>query len=183
MLEVQRLASSIRYRLGDMQGAKFSDFEVIEAINRAAWLLFGHMGARFIWAAVKKAVVVVGDDNTARLPRDFHSMRRVTREDAGLTDPGYRTGDYRIVSSEFRAEPGAYGLEYYYIPRYVHGLDAELDAPEAVSPWLEQMAVAILNGDNAGVVQIAESCCNTLAGGEAGRIPEFGPVKILGGKL
>jgi len=183
MLDVQRLTSSIRYRLSDMQGARYSDFDVLEAINRAASLLFGRMGARFVWAAVKKVVVVVHDEAGARLPRDFHGMRRVTRENVGRTDPGYRTGDYRIVGSEFRAEPGAYGLEYYYIPRDVHSLDAELDAPEAVSPWLEQTAIAVLNGDMAGAAQIAESCCDTIAGGEAGRIPEFGPVQILGGRL
>lgn len=184
MLNAGRLVTSIRYRLGDMQGARFSNFEIIEAINRAASLLFGRMAARFVWAAAKKTVVTVdGEAGSALLPRDFRAMRRVTREAGGDVSPGSGERDYRVVGQEFYAAPGAYGMEYYYNPRPVFSFDDELDAPEAVSPWVETAALAVLNNDAAGAAMTCEECCEALAGGEAGRYPEFGPVRILGGKL
>ena len=185
MLSVRRLVTSMRFRLGDMQGAQYSDYELIEAINRAASLLFARMGARFVWAAAKKTVLVVDEEaGSALLPRDFHSMRRVTREDGKDTTPSmYSPCSYRVVGSEFYAAPGAYGMEYYYIPRPVFTPEDELDAPEAVSPYLETAALAIFNNAPNGAAQICEECCEALAGGEVSRFPEFGPVEILGGKL
>lgn len=184
MLSVKRLVTSMRFRLGDMQGTRFSDYELIEAINRAASLLFARMGARFVWAAAKKTVVVVDEEaGSALIPRDFHSMRRVTREAEGDVDPGLEVKEYRIIGNEFYATPGAYGMEYYYIPRPVFNPDNELDAPEAVSPYLEMVALAIINNAPNGASQISDECCEALAGGEVSRFPEFGPVQILGGKL
>ena len=184
MLNTGRLVTSLRYRLNDMQGVRYSDFELIEAVNRAAGLLFGRLSARFVWAASKKTVIIVDEEaGSALLPRDFHNMRRVTREAEGTVNPGRGTADYRVVGQEFYAAPGAYGLEYWYLPRPVFGMDDELDAPEAVSPWLETVALAVLKDDMSGAETVCEECCRTLAGGEASRFPEHGVAQIIGGVL
>lgn len=186
MISVARVAASVRYAVSDMQGAQFSDFDVLEALNRAASLLFGRLAARAVKAAVKKTVLPVEEWGYAELPADFHSARRVSTEARGELVPSteYPRGwEYRIAGSTLYGLPGVYGLEYYYLPAEVHDLTEELDAPESVSPWLEQMTAAILKGDITGAAQTAEACCSTLAGGEVSRLPDLGAVQVLGGKL
>lgn len=180
MIPAGRLLASIRYRLGDMQGVRFSDFELLEAVNRAASLLFSRLGRRYVWAAIKKTVLLVDEETLcARLPSDFHNMKRLSSENGGEMGPG----QYRVMGEWFYAPVGAYGLEYYYLPRAVLTPEGELDAPEAVSPWVEQAALSVLNGDMAGAAQSAEGCCDALAAGEIGRFSDRGPVQVLGGRL
>lgn len=188
MISVARVAASVRYAVSDMQGAQFSDFDVLEALNRAASLLFGRLAARAVKAAVKKTVLPVEEDECCTtLPGDFHSVRRVSCEQLGdlipTGTPPVREWEYRIAGGTLYGLPGVYGLEYYYLPAEVSALTDELDAPESVSPWLEQMTAAILKGDMTGAAQVAETCCTTLAGGEVSRLPDMGPVQVLGGRL
>ena len=186
MISVARVAASVRYAVSDMQGARFSDFDVLETLNRAASLLFDRLAARAVKAAVKKTVLLVEEWGYAELPRDFHSVRRVSTEAQGTLTASteYPRGwEYRIAGGTFYGLPGAYGLEYYYLPAEVHDLTEELDAPESVSPWLEQMTAAILNGDAQTAASAAEACCSTLAGSEVSRMVDMGPVQVLGGKL
>ena len=180
MIPVARLVGSVRYALKDMQGVNVSDFEIIEALNRAADLLFHRFAARWIYAGMKKTTLIVDEgDKSAVLPRDFQSVARIVDED------GYPCSVLaeRIVGDELFAPEGAYGLEYYYLPADVEDLEDVLDAPESVTPWLENMTVAILNGDMAGAAQTAEACCAAMAAGEVTHFPATGPVSVLGGKL
>ena len=56
MIPVLRLVQSLRYALRDMQGAKVSDFELIESINQAASLLYSQMSERFVQFGIENAV-------------------------------------------------------------------------------------------------------------------------------
>ena len=176
MIPVSRLVRSVRYALKDMQGTGVSDYEIIEALNRAADLLFHRFAARFIYAGLKKTALVIGEEKSAALPSDFHSMGDLTDED-GLNLA------FRVVGDELFAPEGTYGLEYWYLPADVADTSDLLDAPASVSPWLEQMAAAILNGDTQTATAAAEACCASLAAGEVAHFPETGPVSVLGGKL
>ena len=179
MIPVSRLVRSVRYALKDMQGTGVSDYEIIEALNRAADLLFHRFAARFIYAGLKRTALIVGEEKSAVLPSDFHSLKRLSAEDGReLPQCGFR-----IAGDEVFTEPGAYGLEYWYLPAEVADTADLLDAPQSVSPWLEQMASAILGGDTGAALSAAEACCASLAAGEVSRFPETGPVSVLGGKL
>ena len=183
MLPVSRLLTSIRYSLRDMQGTSFSDFEIVEALNRAAGLLFGRMGEKFVWPALKRTVIVT-DHGEAKLPADFHSVRKVSC-DGGEAEPVTRRpgdGQYRIAGDALFAQDGAYGLEYWYLPPPVRGLDDVLDAPLAVSPYLERCALALLNGDEQGAEATVQACCHALAAGDLSAFSDMGPVRIWGGK-
>jgi len=186
MFPVSGLGASVRYALSDMQGTRYSDFDVLEGLNQAAQLLYVRMAARAVKAAVKKVVFTIADgDMAAALPENFHSVRRVSRDGWELAPsaaPPDSSG-YRISGGEFQGTPGVYGLEYYGLPAEVSGMDEELDIPPAAAPWLVKIAVALMTGDTAAAAQAAEGCCGTLAGGEVGRLPGIGPVQVLGGKL
>lgn len=183
MLPASRLAGSIRYALRDMQGAAFSDFEIIEALNRAASLIWGRMGEKFVWAALKRTVLIV-DRGEARLPRDFHNVRKVTGEGRELAPAMRRPreGQYRIAGDAFLAPDGAYQMEYWYIPAPVFDMKDSLDAPEAASPYVERAALAFLRGDMEAAELAAQQCCHALAAGELSRFSDTGPVEIWGGK-
>ncbi len=188
MIKVSDLVTSLRYALGDMQGVNLSDFQLVEALNNAAELLFSRMGQRFIYAALKKTVLIVDDgEKSTALPSDFNGVYRVGLGEQGIAEPvTYRTdceGMYRIAGTEFYAPSGAYGFEYYYIPAKVHNLTDYIDVPENVRAYLVSIAAAVAKADLALAAQGVELCCDALAGSELSHYPEIGPVQILGGRL
>ena len=117
MIPVSRLMTSVRYAVKDMQGVTFSDHEIIEALNVAARLLFERLGARFVWPALKRTVIVV-DHGRGTLPMDFHNIRKLTMDGGELRPVTGRPaeGQYRIAGVELYGPDGGYGLEYWYIP-------------------------------------------------------------------
>lgn len=200
MLAVSDLVTSLRYALGDMQGVTISDYELIEAVNNAARLLFSRMGQRFIFAARKKQVLIVDDGETSTpLPSNFNGVYKVWNVHPSVsyadTSP-YRGGEsepvtretesaceYRISGNNFYAPAGTYGIEYYYLPAKVYNLTDYLDAPDSTSPYLANIAEALLKKNAELVSQEIELCCDALAGANISHYPYIGPVEILGGRV
>ena len=186
MLPVSRLIASMRYAVRDMQGSEVSDYELIEALNQAVSLLYSRLSEKYIYKAVKKSVITVDDTLQASLPSDFISVYRVGMGECYASPVSYTPrceGTYRISGSIFYAPEGTYGLEYYYLPARVYNLTDLLDVSPSVSPYLEQIANAVLSKDFASAEQLAQVCCNALGGGEVSHLKDTGPVQILGGKL
>ena len=187
MIPVSRLVASMRYALREMQGTEISDFELIESINQAVALLYSRLCEKFVFTALKKTNIVTDENGEAVLPSDFLSVYRVGMGADGYAVPeSYRAdyeGSYRIMGDMFYAPAGIYSLEYYYQPQRVINLSDALDVPLAVSPYIEQIAVALFKHDLAGAEQIVQLCCNSLGGGEYSHFENTGPVQILGGKL
>lgn len=186
MLNVSDLVTSLRYALGDMQGVTVSDFQLVEALNNAAALLFSRMAQRFIYAARKKTVLIVDEgEKSTPLPSDFNGVYKVGMGREGTARPvTYRAdceGTYRITGAEFYAPEGAYGFEYYYLPARVSNLTDYLDAPESVSVYLTNIAEALFKKDAALAAQTADLCCDALAGGNTSSYENIGPVQVLGG--
>lgn len=188
MLAVSDLVTSLRYALGDMQGVTISDYELIEAVNNAARLLFSRMGQRFIFAARKKQVLIVDDGDTSTpLPSNFNGVYKVWNANKALNEPVTYSPDsaceYRISGNSFYAPAGTYGIEYYYLPAKVYNLTDYLDAPDSVSPYLANIAEALLKKNAELVSQEIELCCDALAGANTSHYPYIGPVEILGGRV
>ena len=187
MLPVSRLITSMRYAIRDMQGAEVSDYELIEALNQAASLLYSRLGEKFVFTALKRRNIIVDDKCQASLPSDFVSIHRVGMGTEGWAMPeSYRAdseGSYRIAGNVFYAPEGTYGLEYYYLPARVNNLTDNLDVSPSVSPYLENIANALFAKDFASAEQLAQVCCNALGGGEVSQFQDMGPVEVLGGML
>ena len=187
MVQVSRLVASMRYSIRDMQGVNVSDFEIIEAINQAAGLLYNKLAEDFVNAGLKKTILVVDDTLSASLPSDFLGVHRVGMGNEGYASPvSYRpeiSGTYRILGNTFYAPEGLYGLEYYYIPKRVSSLTDNLDVMPSVCPYLERVAGYVLANDLPGAVQTAAVCSHSLAGNEITHFNDEGPLNVLGGKL
>ncbi len=186
-IPVVRLVKSMRYALKDMQGVKFSDYELVESINQAASLLYSRLSERYVYAAQKQTTLVVGASGEATLPSDFVRLHQLGMGSEGEAIPissfPIVAGTYRIIGDTIYAEPGAYSLEYYYVPRRVSGLGDNLDVPVSMSPYIEQISVALFGNNIQLAEQLVLQCSQTLAVRELSHFQDVGPVQVLGGKI
>ena len=186
-IPVVRLVKSLRYALKDMQGIKFSDYELIESINQATSLLYGRLSERYVQASLKQTTLIVGDSGNATLPSDFVRLHQLGMGSEGEAIPistfPVVDGTYRIIGDTIYAQPGAYSLEYYYVPRRVKGLGEDLDVPVSMSPYIEQISVALFGNNLQLAEQIVLQCSQTLAVREVSHFQDVGPVQVLGGKI
>ena len=187
MIPVIRLVQSLRYALRDMQQAQISDFELIESINQAASLLYTQMSERFVQFGMKKKVLIVDNTCEAELPSDFVRIHQVGLGDRKVAIPtSYQPtipGTYRIIGSTFYAPEDTYGLEYYYVPTRVSDLSDDLDVPASMSPYIEQIALALQGNNHEKAMQIVNACSESLAAREVSHFTNVGPVQVLGGKI
>ena len=187
MIPVIDLVTSLRFALRDMQGVKISDYELVEVINQAASLLYIQMSERYVRYGLKKTILIVDESGSTGLPSDFVKIHQVGMGDEGIAVPtSYRAtvqGTYRIIGNTFFAPAGSYGLEYYYVPLRVKNLSDSLDAPEAMTSYIEQIALAIYGNNLEKDEQIISVCTQSLADRELSHFSDVGPVQVLGGRL
>ncbi len=186
-IPVVRLVKSMRYALKDMQGIKFSDYELIEAINQATSMLYGRLSERYVYASQKQVTLVVPASGQTTLPSDFVRLHQLGMGSAGEAIPistlPVVNGTYRIIGNTLYAMPGAYSLEYYYVPKRVTGLGEDLDVPLSMSPYIEQLSVALFGNNLQLAEQIVLQCSQALAVREVSHFQDVGPVQALGGKI
>ena len=186
MIPVVRLVKSLRYALKDMQGIKYSDYELIESINQAASLLYGRLSERYVYAAQKKMVLTIPSVGYTPLPGDFVRIHQIIGDDGELipttTLPAV-TGTYRIINDMIYADPDTYSLEYYYVPVRVKGLGDNLDVPISMEAYIQQISLALFGNNAALAEQIVQQCSQTLAVREVSHFTDVGPVQVLGGKV
>ncbi len=187
MIPVLRLVKSLRYALKDMQGIKNSDYELIESINQASTLLYSRLSERYVQAALKKKILLVGDEGSATLPTDFVHIHQLGMGDNDVAIPTSTLpaveGTYRIIGDTIYAYPGGYSLEYYYVPKRVSGLGDELDIPLSMSPYIEQISLALFGNNLEKAEQLVTQCSQVLAAREVSHFTDVGPVQALGGKI
>ncbi|MBQ7665780.1 MAG: hypothetical protein IJS42_03595 [Synergistaceae bacterium] len=187
MIPVIRLVQSLRFALREMQGTTVSDYELIETINQAASLLYSQFSAKFVLYGLKKKIIITDSNGEAALPSDFVSIHQVGMGDEGVAVPtSYLAnveGTYRIIGDMFYAPEGVYSIEYYYVPKRVTSLSDNLDAPLAMSPYLEQIALALYGNNVEKATQIVLLCMQGLAAREHSHFENVGPVQVLGGRL
>ena len=185
-IPVVRLVKSLRYALKDMQGIKFSDYELIESINQAASLLYGRLSERYVYAAQKKTILTVPSVGYTVLPSDFVRIHQLVGDD-GEAIPTTRLpvvdGTYRIINDTIYAKPDVYNLEYYYVPTRVKGMGDNLDVPVSMEAYIQQISLALFGNNPTLAEQIVQQCSQTLAVREVSHFTDVGPTQVLGGKI
>lgn len=194
-IKVVDLVMSLRYALGDMQGINISDYELIEPINQAAHKLFSYLSERHVREVVtEKEVTLVSDGAEDTLDDSFIRICQVLGSDkAAPTDNDYQViipttnrrivfGAYRLVGRKFKSAKGKYIIEYYYIPKKVDTLGDELQVPESMRSWIEQLALAFYKKDYNTAEGLVQQCESVLAGREIPRFENTGPAQTLGAR-
>ena len=187
MIPVVELAMSLRYALGDMQGLNVSDYQLIEPINQATSKLYGFLSQRYVHAVLKKLVITVPNTKMYALPGDYVRVHQVVSDEDGvliptsMNPPAKRT--YRIVGGTLYANEGTYSFEYYYIPARVHRMEDNLDVPESMRTYIEQVALAMYKKDIQTADYVIQQAEATLAGREISHFENTGPAQVLGGRV
>ena len=150
-------------------------------------MLYRRLSERYVQAVLKKKILVVGDEGSAVLPNDFVRIHQVGMGDDGEAIPTSTLpaveGTYRIIGDTIYAYPSAYSLEYYYVPKHVSGLGEELDVPLSMSPYIEQVSLALFGNNLEKAEQIVTQCSQVLAAREVSHFTDVGPVQVLGGRI
>ena len=177
----------MRYAQNDMQGVLISDFELIEAINQAAALLYGLLSEKYVHAAQKRVTIEIPEVGIADLPIDFVRIHQVGMDDDEIAVPvSYMSnvyGTYRIMGQKMFAPKGTYTLEYYYIPSRVTKLDDDLDVPLSMSTYIEQVSLAIYNHDLVRANALARQAQEFLSDSEVSHLPNNTPQRVIGGRI
>ena len=187
MIPVVDLAMSLRYALGDMQGLNVSDYQLLEPINQAVSKLYGYLSQRYVHAVLKKSVINVPSTKMYALPSDFVRVHQVVSDEDGLmiptsmNPPAKRT--YRIVGNTLYVNEGTYSFEYYYIPARAYRMDDDVDVPESMRSYIEQVALAMFQKKYADADAIVMQAEATLAGREISHFENTGPAQVLGGRV
>ena len=185
-IPVVRLVKSMRYALKDMQGIKYSDYELIESINQAATLLYARLSERYVYAAQKKSVLTVPSVGYTNTPSDFVRIHQIVGSNGELiptTKLPVVSGTYRIINDTIYADPNVYSFEYYYVPTHVKGLGDNLDVPLSMEAYIQQISLAMFGNNPQLAEQIVQQCSQTLAVREVSHFTDVGPTQVLGGKI
>jgi hypothetical protein len=105
------MITKIRLRVGDMQGTKFSDYEVVSALNDARTMLWIALAENFS-SIPRRRVNLTLTDGRALLPEDFYSL---VEEPCGAEIDGF----YLVRTRPVRLDDGAEDvieLEYNGLP-------------------------------------------------------------------
>lgn len=187
MIPVVELAISLRYALGDMQGLNVSDYQLIEPINQAVSKLYGYLSQRYVHAVLKRKLLNVDKTNVYELPSDFVRVHQVVSDNYGVmvptttNPPAPRT--YRIVGNTLYVNEGMYSFEYYYVPARVYRLEDNVDAPESMRSYIEQIALNLYQKNIQQADYIIQQAEATLAGREISHFENTGPAQVLGGRV
>ena len=187
MIPVLKVVQSLRYASKDMQASNYSDFELIEVINQAVSLLYSQMSESYVTFGVKRKLLTVDDSKAISLPADFVRVHQVGMGDDGVAvSTSYMPtceGTFRIINDTFYAMPGTYGLEYYYVPARITKLSDQIDAPLSISPYIEQVALALLGNNLEKAQAVVALCSKGLKAQEISHYQNVGPVQVLGGRI
>jgi len=178
MIPAKEIMTAVRFQVGDMQGAERSDFEIVEAINRAQAFIYAAFGERHISVGLKTATVEIEDDQLwTVLPSDFHNLCKV---DMIHRQPGYIRVKWKIEGNHFVGIAGVYSLSYYYLPPRISDSSDLLDIPNSVRLGLEGTSAAFLSGNAEEAAAITKRLCDVLVAREYDGYQDHGPVQVWG---
>jgi hypothetical protein len=197
MIPMKNIMGAVRFRIGDPQGVKVSDFQIIEAVNSAVKRIYMTGGQKDMNFALKKTALFVDENgdglhlpNTTPLPGDFFRVKKVYNfmsKELGYSPrriPGY-SGDecrYRIYADTFEAVPGSYMLEYFWLPPRAGNAEGVLPVPRSLEMTVIDAVSAILKDGELSAQAVIEAELFKMTAQENSGYEDRGPVQVWGGK-
>jgi hypothetical protein len=183
-MRVRDLLTKIRLRTGDMQGAKYSDYEVLESLNDAMKMLWIALAENFSSVPrVKKEITLVNGDAT--LPENFYSLVSISE---GAYIDGFRVrGEGKSATLVYNAIPPALTLEADDIA--FSDDDIAYSDTDPLVPWhalavpaisldMVEIAAAIMQGQTESAAKMAMSTAKRISQKrEYAKIPDRRPFR------
>lgn len=159
-----------RLRAADMQRTKYSDYQVLAAVNGAVRLLTDALVA--VWSPVLvRTTVLTTAAGAALLPEDFISLVKAAGADGEVLseeneNPLPRAGQYRLEGQRLLSPEKTVLLSYRARPGEIAAVESDsVDLPADFLPGLTKMAADLLAGSG--------EAASTLAASEAVRSKQW----------
>ena len=193
------MVTKIRLRVGDMQGTKYSDYEVVSALNDARTMLWIALAENFS-SIPRRRVTLTLTDGQALLPEDFYSL---VEEPCGAEICGFHVARRRGGDGEIELYYNGLPLPSedldYIVPKTPlfevrqledgamiiyngYSFPAEEDGsymfttPLSLVMDVVEIAAYVLNGNSAGAAAVAKSTASRVSQKrEHARIPNARP--------
>jgi hypothetical protein len=193
------MITKIRLRVSDMQKTRFSDYDVLSALNDARTMLWIALAETFSTLPRKRVELTLGENGNAHLPPDYYSLVRISPRGCARVDGFYvrgtpgetvelvynglplPSGDLNYVSPStplFEVTETADGAMVEYNGGAWWGAEGEDDQTTPFSLALDvvEIAAAILTGDtNAAAGMASVSARRVSHKREWGAIPDRRP--------
>ena len=146
---VKQLLTKVRLRIKDMQNTKFSDYELLSALNIAVQTLWMALAERFS-SLPRLTTILPMENGVAALPKDFYSLVHI--QDNAAVD------GFFVVSEEHNVE-----ITYNRLPVPAINIDDTVEVPASMVLDVVEMTAALLTQGMGSVINIAMASANRIA--------------------
>lgn|GEM_PF-3686513 len=157
-----KLIMRLRLRTGDMQAVKFSDYELLAALNDARMMLWMALAERHSTIPRKRALLTM-KHGAALLPDDYYTLVEISE-------------GARIVGSQAVSDALSVELVYNAVPKEAKGEGESVCIPAALVIEAVEIAAAVVSGDVDAAARTAMSAAERVSQKrEYARIPDLRP--------
>lgn len=161
MIEVAALVRKIRFKQKDLDEIKYSDYEIVQAINEALSYLNQSMAlGNSEYLEKDKEYTIDGAEYTKgiSLPYDFMTLISITRIKDGYKlhpvavgrEPGY--GEYKIFANKLYCKDKAIKVAYRAVLMDVENTNEDIALPAFMSDGLVNLSVMVMNNQSTTVL-------------------------------
>lgn len=161
MIDVSALVRKIRFKQKDLDEIKYSDYEILQAINEALSYLNQSMALGNSEYLEKDKEYIFDDDaciKGLRLPYDFMTLISVTRVRDGYKmhpvaagcNPDY--GEYKIFASKLYCREKEVKVAYRAVLTDVENINEDIALPAFMSDGLVNLSIMVMNNQSTTVL-------------------------------
>lgn len=147
LVPVHKAIQKVRLKLNDMQSTKYSDYEVLSALNDGRTMLHIALSEHFSRIG-QRTVEITAVDGVAQLPDDYYT----------LVDIG---GGY-IVGNEIVGVGDTATITYHSVPKHLMEKD-NMDIPASLFVDLVEVAKFIVQGDMSSAVSTLQATAKRVS--------------------
>jgi hypothetical protein len=179
VINIDQMVRTIRLKIKDTGKIRFSDAEIVDAINVALEALYS-AAMRTNARAIQKDAVIEMEDGVGNLPYDYGGVVGVWLGnepfDSARLFPSIGssdlTGKYEIVGSTIRSNGGdSIFMRYCSAPPVIQDVEGGIPLPFFMGPYIWGMALASLVGED-NMTGAADKAAGALASSSFDNIAE-----------
>lgn len=161
-MKARKLVNRVRLRIGDTQGTRFSDYELLAAVNNAIKMLWIALAEHYSTIPRNRVTLKI-KDGSAALPADYYSLVELTGKDARIE--GFKV---------YCEEEDTVDLTYNYTPKPVESETSSITLPYSLTLDAVEIAATIAGGNIESAASLADTTATRIAQKrEYARLPDW----------
>lgn len=179
------LAVRMAPEIKDMDAARYSDYDILQALNETAAYIYCTLAEQTSSLLDKRAELTKaeGDGEGFVLPEDFLQIVSAYNGDARVMEPQTKDGEltehsYRIVGAKLYSKSKAVTMDYkpFFVELTMDDLEKEMDLPPFFKTLIKKAVILILQGsgqqDTAVLQLIADGMAKIVGNMAFSQIPD-----------